>query len=306
VSAKGLKLPRAGSKASLGSSPVRARTRSSRREQQALEETSSPEIKLKTHFTRNKSPAFEPDEDGRSDIIPQELGTDATPPDTPGSTATSSPVCPICDEPVDRDLWDEFANRTRMGFDQQMKFCAAHRRRWAQKTWASSGYPTIDWPGLDSRMVKHHGHLKSILTGGECHFRDVLSRKVKDGKDRTLKKSDDRLVPGYYGLRGLRFMSENIINKFSGLIRRRAVQDKLISARGHTAFVQAVMVPELAVQLIMEDMDASPERARQILYDSIGLGELLNEDIADVVLKDDESDAEEEEVLASASEREEV
>jgi len=47
------------------------------------------------------------------------------------------------------------------------------------------------------------------------------------------------------------------------------VQDKLVSARGHTTYVQAVLVPELAVQLIMEDMSVNQEEARAVLMDSV-------------------------------------
>lgn len=39
-----------------------------------------------------------------------------------------------------------------------------------------------------------------------------------------------------------------------------------------------MLVPELAVQLIKEDMQVDEDRARAILKGSAGIGELLNDD----------------------------
>jgi hypothetical protein len=47
--------------------------------------------------------------------------------------------------------------------------------------------------------------------------------------------------------------------------------------------VQAVLVPELAVQLIMEDLEVYEDTARQILSDSARIGDLVNEEDDDVV-----------------------
>jgi len=238
----------------------------------------------------------EPPDDVSDDRFPldEDLERDPTPSETPLKGPEGDGLrCPICSEVVDQDIFDGYSQKTTMSFDQQMKFCASHRKHAAQKAWAIKGYPDINWRALDSRMTACDGHLRTVLGGENSHFRDRLSQKVMAGKDRTLKKSDDRLIPGYYGLRGLRSMSDHIIRKFSTLLRKQAVQDQLISARGSTCFVQAVLVPELAVKLIMADLDICASKAREVLYESIPLGELLNEDVADVVLKDMESDAEE-------------
>lgn len=52
---------------------------------------------------------------------------------------------------------------------------------------------------------------------------------------------------------------------------------------GVSGFVQAVLVPELAEQLIMEDMKVSSERSREIITESADLGELLYPDVDDKV-----------------------
>jgi hypothetical protein len=96
--------------------------------------------------------------------------------------------------------------------------------------------------------------------------------------------SNVTLTPGYYGTRGLRAMSENIMSKFSPLLRKIAVKDRLVSTRGVTGYVQTVLVPELAVRLIGEDMGVGEDGARQIMRESVGKEDLLNEEIEDVVI----------------------
>ena len=90
---------------------------------------------------------------------------------------------------------------------------------------------------------------------------------------------------------------ENIISTFSPQIRRLAASDKLISSRGVSGYVQAVLVPELAVLLVKEDMGVDDdESARVILQESIQIGDLLNEEEEDVIkgrVVGDESEDEE-------------
>lgn len=72
--------------------------------------------------------------------------------------------------------------------------------------------------------------------------------------------------------------------KFSPKLRRLAVSDKLVSSSGVLNYVQAVLVPELAVLLVKEDMGVDEdERAREILRASVEIGDLLNEEEEEVV-----------------------
>ena len=48
---------------------------------------------------------------------------------------------------------------------------------------------------------------------------------------------------------------------------------------GVSGFIQAVLVPELAVQLITEDLKVSESKAREVAVESAELGELLNPEI---------------------------
>lgn len=213
---------------------------------------------------------------------------------TSSSTPSSSGhVCPMCNEDVDPDLLENFKRKhPRMTIDQEQRFCQLHKRNSAKTAWDKNGYPDIRWSALDARIAKRYDFLRNILEGGKSYYGDVFSKKVRDGQYKTLLKSEENLTPGYYGIRGLRAMSENIVAEFSTLLRKRAVKDRLVSARGHTAYVQSVLVPELTVQLIMEDMDVDEEEARSIMKESVWVGELLNEEVADVIMSDDESGSE--------------
>ena len=77
---------------------------------------------------------------------------------------------------------------------------------------------------------------------------------------------------------------EHLAKTFSNLLGELNDSDKLISAGGGvSAYVQAVLVPELATALIKEDMGVNEERARKIVSESADLGELVNEEEGDVV-----------------------
>ena len=201
-------------------------------------------------------------------------------------------TCPYCKEAVEPSLLRGFSNGAWMSLREQETFCAAHKKKSARETWISEGYPVIDWDDLDSRLDRHDSRLRRILNGEPSHFGQILQEHIKSGKERTLLKSKHITGPGYYGPRGMRLLQEHIIRKHSSLLRERAVKDRVVSARGYGHYVQAVLVPELASLLIAEDMEVSPEVARNVMEESIKVGELLNEDVADVAPArgDDESE----------------
>lgn len=199
----------------------------------------------------------------------------------------SEAACPMCGERVDSLFLKSYDGGKRMNIRTQTKFCRAHKKKSARDEWAEKGYPTIGWGDFNARLALHHSYLKSLLEGASSYYRNMLAEQVRSGKDRTLlqavSNSENSLIPGYYGLRGFRAMSENIIDKFSSHLRRTAVTDRLVAARGVTGYVQNVLVPELAVRLICEDMSLGAEEARQVMRESAGLGGLLNEEVEDVV-----------------------
>ncbi|TGJ84305.1 hypothetical protein E0Z10_g4465 [Xylaria hypoxylon] len=197
----------------------------------------------------------------------------------------TTPKCPICSQEVDRELLEKHSTHGKMSVKQQTAFCRLHKRQSAAKAGAEKGYPEIDWDSLDSRFSSHQDFLQNVLEGTQAsHYRKVLKERVDSGKNRTLLTNHDNLTPGYYGPRGLQIMTQFIMRTLSDVIRRRAVEDKLISARSYTGYVQTVLVPELAVRLIMEDISVTEEKARDVLKESVEIGELLHEEARDIVM----------------------
>jgi hypothetical protein len=209
------------------------------------------------------------------------------------------PVCPMCGESVEQDFLDDFSKKRYMTIAQQQRFCHAHKTKSARDIWSERGYPKINWSRLDKRIAKHYDFLRDILEGGSSHYGSIYSKGIQKGGNRTLLKMTGNLTPGYYGTRGLRVMTETLIDHFSALLRKVAVQDRVVSARGQTTFVQCVLVPELGVRLIMDDMHVDEQEARDIMKESVSVGELLNEEEEDVVLLEDESDGDSTSPLSS-------
>ena len=81
--------------------------------------------------------------------------------------------------------------------------------------------------------------------------------------------------------------TDHVIAHLSKQLREQATKDKLVAAcgvsGGVSGFVQAVFVPELAEQLVREDMKVSVGHARKIIAESAELGELLNPEVDEKV-----------------------
>ncbi|POR36683.1 Uncharacterized protein TPAR_03122 [Tolypocladium paradoxum] len=192
--------------------------------------------------------------------------------------AAAATVCPWCGEPVDKALLDESSKGKRMNVRQQTRFCQKHRKQTAVEIWQANGYPQVDWQGLDKRFAEHHTLLLDIVNGRSSHFRSILGEKIQSGQARSMKK-EDNLNPGYYGPRGFNVMCDYLVNEFGDLLKEKAVDDRVIAGRGSAAFIQSVLVAELAVQLIKDDMRVSVEEARDIMEASKALGEMVHEEV---------------------------
>lgn len=68
-----------------------------------------------------------------------------------------------------------------------------------------------------------------------------------------------------------------------------------------SGFVHAILVPEMVVELIMEDMNCERDKARLVLSESVDMGEIFNEeedekarrvevDLLDTSILDDDND----------------
>ncbi len=240
-------------------------------------------------YSTSSQTADEPD---ISNLL-REIRSSRTEPEAPDLT----PVCPMCKRQVEQQHLDEFnTNNPRRTVANMRRFCDQHRLRQAKVTWVEKRYPDIDWTRLEERITGHYDFLSEILAGRRpSYYDDRFAAVVRSGRNRSLFQSSANLTPGYYGIRGLRAMTEQLIYALAPLLRERSEVDKVISSRGHTMYLQSVLVPELGVRLVMEDMGVTEEEAREILEESTEVGELLNDEIPDVVLPD--SDDEEEEGL---------
>ncbi|KAM0341016.1 hypothetical protein ACHAPU_010248 [Fusarium lateritium] len=186
--------------------------------------------------------------------------------------------CPWCGELVPEQALKEFSKGKRLNVQMQTRFCAKHKKETAMETWRERGYPHIDWNRLEGRLDDHRAFLTRIVDGKKSFFRDILAEKVETGQARSLKK-EGNLNPGYYGPRGCKLMCDYLVEEFGESLKEKATKDRVISGRGSAAFIQSVLVAELAVQLIMEDMDVSTTEARGIMEESKTLGELIHEEV---------------------------
>ena len=215
----------------------------------------------------------------------------STPPDSP-----SKARCPLCKGLVEKLFLEGNAGGKRMTVRQQAEFCKAHKIKTAHEEWNEKGLPSIDWPTFNHRLKTYHPRIEHLLRGDKASFyRNAFEDTVRSGKNRTLRQAllqggtVEGLSPGYYGSRGAKIMVDNIIARFSSTLRRLGGSDKLISASGVSGYVQAVLAPELAVMLVMDDMKTDQEGAREILRDSIDIGNLLNEEEDEVVQRIDDA-----------------
>ena len=104
---------------------------------------------------------------------------------------------------------------------------------------------------------------------------------------------DAAVYPGYYGARGRRLITENVMSLLHTEIKRSS--DAVVQTSGPASFVQAVMVPEVAVRLIMEDLRCDGEQAEEVRERTYEMGVLLHEEVEDEVFVGEEDEEEEEE-----------
>ncbi|PHH93139.1 hypothetical protein CDD83_12 [Cordyceps sp. RAO-2017] len=191
--------------------------------------------------------------------------------------AAPAAVCPWCGQAVDKALLDDFSRGRRLNVRLQTKFCEQHRKQAAMETWRARKYPELAWDGLAQRFAAHRAPLLAIVDGAPSHYRHALADRIASGRARSTRK-EGNLNPGYYGPRGFNLMCDYLVAEFGELLRQRAVGDRVIAGRGSAAFIQSVLVAELAVRLIADDMAVSPDEARAIMEESKALGEMVHDE----------------------------
>ncbi|THW71343.1 hypothetical protein D6D25_00172 [Aureobasidium pullulans] len=240
---------------------------------------------------------------------------DADPEQIPDDPAPDpNPPCPICGEKIEKDFWDKFQDdicHRRMNLRLQEKFCQAHKARNADDIWNDRGYPKIDWSALQDRLKAHRHHIRAILDNDkarESPYYKQHAKMIKSAKGHTATAAGGRftgLRAGYYGSKGEKIIAENIVRTFSDKLRELSETDPIIASGGTSGgmsgFVHAILVPEMVVELIMEDMNCERDKARLVLSESVDMGEIFNEeedekarrvevDLLDTSILDDDND----------------
>lgn len=221
-----------------------------------------------------------------------------SPPGTPELDSfvfSTSAMCPMCHIHVDPAFLEEFRDGAALRWKDKLAFCKAHKTASATAQYNENAYPCIDWSVLESRLAGFDGQLDSVIAGTQPSFyRNTLEDTFATGsRSRNALRNpavagQETTVPGYYGLRGAEVMARHITSAFAGRIRRLAARDSLIPRIGVAGFVQAVLVPELAVLLVKEDLKLTEEEARVVLQESAELGKLVHAEEEQVVDSEDE------------------
>ncbi|KAJ5893755.1 hypothetical protein N7495_005446 [Penicillium taxi] len=196
-------------------------------------------------------------------------------------------ICPLCKAPVDLGLLLIFEAQPKQRFREQVKFCASHRQATAEKEWKAQGYPEIDWDTFTERAQTHFKYIQGLVNADTpSYYRNILDSAFKSGKALRLTLEGDgveNISCGYYGTKGTQKLLELLMERFSVTLRRLAKNDRLIAEATIVGYAQSVLVPELGVRLIKEDMGVDDETARQIMRESIDIGQRVNPAQNDVV-----------------------
>jgi hypothetical protein len=203
-----------------------------------------------------------------------------------------------------QEFEDKYNNGKALTYKKWSWFCDHHKREDARRIWQERGYPNIQWESFEKRLRAHYDRLLAVLEKRSTSvYRDRLQKRVDSGSTRSAaaaynpggsNDSELDIKPGYYGSKGEKLMTDHILGHFANELRDLAVSDSLIVASGVaggiSGFVQAVLVPEVAVALVKEDMGVDEKRAREVLKESLELGELLNEEAHEQVESEAEDD----------------
>ncbi|EOA89009.1 uncharacterized protein SETTUDRAFT_106705 [Exserohilum turcica Et28A] len=219
--------------------------------------------------------------------------------------------CTLCNEAVNTtDYWAFWKGKPKT-VKHKSAFCHLHKKLSAQLAYEQAGYPCVDWKTLPRRLRRHKATLTQILHNerpsthraryeplaltGKAAAVPSTRTDLSHAKQQELASYalDERAAyPGYYGPHGRRLITENIMDLLKTDIK--ACADSVVQASGIAAFVQAVLVPEAAVLLIMQDCGVDALEAERIRSDTYDMGLLLHEEIEDEVLRrpEDETDDE--------------
>ncbi|KAJ5897468.1 hypothetical protein N7504_007756 [Penicillium tannophilum] len=201
-------------------------------------------------------------------------------------------LCPMCNAEVDPEILRQFQAQPKQRLREQQRFCASHKQDTATKEWEAQGYPDINWDTFEHRLEGYFPDMDKYLDPEEpSYYRNILESAQKAGKNLRLTLDGDGIEViscGYYGTKGAQKMLYAVMERFGVRLRRLAKDDPLVAKMGVVGYAQSVIVPELATRLIGEDMDVHASAAREIMRQSIEIGQKLNPQLDDVVPVDED------------------
>ncbi|CAG8811641.1 14283_t:CDS:2, partial [Gigaspora margarita] len=139
-------------------------------------------------------------------------------------------------------------------------------------------YPTIDFNNLPARIQGFKNALLEILNNVEIsYYRKLAMDLIRDigvARSRSNLKQFNtfyEIMPGYYGAKGLLIISETLQNMFMNII------GKACKPQTPNRFLFEVLVPETAIQLIMEDYgpNCTYDDAQKIMNQSVDYGMIM-------------------------------
>lgn len=214
------------------------------------------------------------------------------------AVAAEGTECSICHEPVDQAAYWDFWKGRKKTIKNQALYCHTHKKAAAQRDFDAERFPAIDWAAIPDRIKKHRMALHKILTGdAPSTYRTRYEPLALTGKAATVPSKradlspakqaelasnaldDPAIYPGYYGPRGRRQITESVMALLSNEIKR--CRDAVVQTSGPATFVQAVLVPEVAVRLIMDDCHCDWDAAEDVRERTYDMGVLLNDEIDD-------------------------
>ncbi|PYH43293.1 RTC4 family protein [Aspergillus saccharolyticus JOP 1030-1] len=303
-------------KARKGSKRARSTSRSPKEElkmPRAIESSPKPEFKAPPPLPSNITPSTSFAGSSARDIISLNLDDSDSSSSTALSSASSTlleelarfdesllgsedewntlepSLCPWCKESVPRELLRRFQAQPKQRMREQRRFCESHKHTAVEREWREKGYPTINWEAFEQRIEPHLESLDRILEPESSSFyRNILDTKLKSGEAKNFRldmhgEGLEDISCGYYGTRGATKMLERIMVRYARKLRRLGSEDQIVNTAGVAGYAQAVLVPELAMRLVKEDMKVDDDQARQILRDSMELGEAMNPELSDKI-----------------------
>ena len=101
------------------------------------------------------------------------------------------------------------------------------------------------------------------------------------------------MIPSHTLMAVLFVRLQAVMDRFATRLRHLSRDDKIITTAGVAGYAQSVLVPELAMRLVKEDMGVDDDAAREILRDSIDIGQKMHpaqDDVVPVSEDDEEVD----------------